>query len=126
MKKLWISVLVVLTAIGFAGCIYNGQNKDNGKDSAGQSSQIESDSSEDLDSDSFDTGSSNDEEDSSDTGSSSDEEDSSDTGSSNDEENSSDTGNSSDEGDSSNSGNSPPNGTAVPPITDGGNFDGTV
>ena len=114
MKKLWISVLVVLTAIGFAGCIYNGQNKDNGKDSAGQSSRIESDSSEDLDSDSFDTGSS------------SDEEDSSDTGSSNDEENSSDAGNSSDEGDSSNSGNSPPNGTAVPPITDGGNFDGTV
>ena len=27
MKKLWISILVVLTAIGFAGCIYNGQNK---------------------------------------------------------------------------------------------------
>lgn len=138
MKKLWISILVVLTTIGFAGCIYNGQNKDNGKDSAGQSSQIESDSSEDLDSDSFDTGnssdeannsntgSSSDEEDSFDTGSSSEEEDSSDTGSSNDEENSSDTGNSSDEGDSSNSGNSPPNGTAVPPITDGGNFDGTV
>lgn len=114
MKKLWISILAVLITIGFAGCIDNGQNKDSGKDSAGQSSQIESDSSEDLDSDSSDTGSSSDEEDSSDAGSSSDEEDSSDTGSSSDEES------------NSNSGNSPPNGTAVPPITNGGNFDGTV
>ena len=102
MKKLWISILAVLITIGFAGCIDNGQNKDSGKDSAGQSSQIESDSSEDLDSDSSDTGSSSDEESNSNSGSSSDEE------------------------DSSNSGNSPPNGTAVPPITNGGNFDGTV
>ena len=114
MKKLWISILAVLITIGFTGCIDNGQNKDSGKDSAGQSSQIESDSSEDLDSDSSDAGSSSDEEDSSDTGSSS------------DEENSSDTGSSSDEESNSNSGNSPPNGTAVPPITNGGNFDGTV
>ena len=90
MKKLWISILAVLITIGFAGCIDNGQNKDSGKDSAGQSSQIESDSSEDLDSDSSDTGSSSDEE------------------------------------SNSNSGNSPSNGTVVPPITDGGNFDGTV
>ncbi|MBR2321692.1 MAG: hypothetical protein IKA57_06110 [Clostridia bacterium] len=90
MKKLWISILAVLITIGFAGCIDNGQNKDSGKDSAGQSSQIESDSSEDLDSDSSDAGSSSDEE------------------------------------SNSNSGNSPPNGTAVPPITNGGNFDGTV
>ena len=114
MKKLWISILLVLTTIGFAGCIYNGQDKNDGKDSAGQSSQIESDSSEGLDSDSFDTESS------------SGEKDNSETGSSNDEENSSDTGSSNDEEDSSNSGNYPPNGTAVPPITDGGNFDGTV
>ena len=114
MKKLWISILAVLITIGFAGCIDNGQNKDSGKDSAGQSSQIESDSSEDLDGDSSDTGSSSDEEDSSDAGSSSDEEDGSDTGSSSDEES------------NSNSVNSPSNGTVVPPITDGGNFDGTV
>ena len=102
MKKLWISILIVLTAIGFAGCIYNGQNKNDEKASAGQSSQIESDGGVDLDGDSTETEDSNENEDGSGTEDSGEKEDSATTE------------------------NTPSNGTAVPPITDGGNFDGTV
>ena len=116
MKKLWISIVAILMAFSIVGCAHGGDDQSGSTEQGAQSSQTADNTGDG--SNEVDSGSSDSETDGSDSTN-----DESNSDSTNDELNSD--SNSSSEG-GADTENPPSSGTVVPPITDGGNFDGTV
>lgn len=106
MKRLWISIIAALLAVGLVGCAHGEDNQGASDTQNTHSSQTASDTSDVPD----DTTSKNSDSETDGPDSSNDGPDSDSTSSE----------------DSSDTENPPSSGTVVPPITDGGNFDGTV